>query len=233
MRFLKIIGMKHSGSTMCMNIFKYLYTELGYDADNGIGKDHSPSFMDPYDTRYIMTVRDIRDAAISNFFRFYFPKDHDDAPRVVDIYGVGPFMRSMIGNIELYECGLNRLPIVFSYEEFKMDPVRCLRFVFFNVLGSVIEETIIHLVLKKVERDFEKPDLCKNLKIYHTMKNQYGKAELLMRDHNTSDGKMKKYKTFFSKTQHQYILQNRIIKSWLQENGYCDCGFQGQKCDST
>lgn len=224
--------MKHSGSTMCMHLFRYLCEMNGYTVIDScskkekdtkyaiVGKSHSASQNDPYGIQYIMTYRDVRDSSISNIFRFYFDKNHTDAKDVAHLYGVRIFLRSMIENIRLYYDGITYCPIFFCYEDYQADPLRYIFFVQAMLFKNHLKIEQAQTILEKLVKDYTSSNLTTNLKTYYEEKKKNSHAQLLMKDHNTANGKIGKYETFFSEKQNQLILQNRIIKSWLIENDY-------------
>jgi homoaconitase/3-isopropylmalate dehydratase large subunit len=109
---------------------------------------------------------------------------------------------------------------LFCYEEYQANPVRYIFFVQAMLFKTSLEIEQAETILGKLVKDYTSPDLIKNLKVYYEEKKKKSHAELLMKDHNTSNGKIRKYETFFSDQQNRFILKNRIIKSWLIENDY-------------
>lgn len=242
-RHFHVIGMKHSGSTLCFRLIQYLCRANGYvvpsldndtsesDSDSDsvcgtpvahVGKSHQApvtSSLSAIRIQYILTVRDVRDAAISNFFRFQFSKDHHLAKDIVNLYGTRPFEKSMMENIRLYQCGLLYMPVIFCYEEYQHDALRSLRLLQQLLFHHPLHDDELCIVLDNVNL-LNTPPLVKNLRVFYEEQNKGKQVPLLMDDHNTSNGAVKKYETFMSCRQHALILENRIIKCWLKENGY-------------
>lgn len=236
-----VIGMKHSGSTLCFRLIQSLCRSNGYSIPSSddlplsgdsppndlpvarVNKSHNAGTAASCGTgrkvQYILTVRDVRDAAISNFFRFHLSKDHPHAADIVNLYGTRPLERSMVENIRLYQRGLLHTPVIFCYEEYQRDPLRTLhglqRFLFHRPQSD--EE--LSRVIQSVQLS-NAPPLVKNLRVYYEEKNQGHHVPLLMHDHNTSHGAVKKYESFLSPRQHALVLENEMIKCWLKINGY-------------
>jgi len=212
---IKIVGMKHSGSTMCMHLIQILVRH--FNEKITVHKQHEHKFeSDPRPCHYILTVRDVRDTAMSNFFRFHMKKNDPMSADAVHLYGVLPFAHAMMENIRLFYQNMKCLPIIFCYEDFKTDPHRVIHFLIRELFGhEKIEGHVIDDFLKQLEDMRTKENLADNLKVYHQKK-----QPLLTKDHNTGDGVIGKYKNFFSASQMEIIfLYFPLIKNWFRDHG--------------
>ena len=173
----------------------------------------------------ILTIRDIRDTSISHFFRFFLDKEHEDANEAALLYGLNPFLKGMHENINIYMKLLPFADLIFHYEEYKMDPHRYIAILSQCVFPShpPLPAEKIQDIIDVVEAIPKNEKLLENLVDYHRQwKILKDQPPLLLRDHNTSNGKSKKYSTFFSQRQNEIIIENPKIKCWLQANGYIE-----------
>ena len=219
---LAVIGMKHSGSTLLHELMKRIVKLYPGFLPN-VHKYHIPPLYDP-DITYIMTIRDVRDTCISNFFRFYMEKEHvEDDGHVAEIYGMSLFMNNMLENISIHNYDVQLCSHIWVYEVYKSNPLRTMENLCLQVFGYV--ENDIETCIREAEEIKDTSELAENLKDYHDKKKKDRTCSLLLRDHDTSGGKFRKYEFFFTEYQKKYILQNDIIQEWLHDYGYLEKTF--------
>ena len=171
-------------------------------------------------TKFVTVVRDIRDSAISSFLRFHFNQSVNEKTNLekeVVKYGLNLFINSMHENIFLYEKSLEKDPFVFQYEKYKANKVEETTKLF-EFLGIKFEKEFVAKVIHFTENYPHDENLPIDLKDY-TMNNK-NLDYLLTNDHNTSNGKSQKWKTFFTKEQLDIIMEEPLIRSYLSEMNY-------------
>lgn len=239
---IAIIGQKHCGSTMVFNLVRAIYRKIGKKVNETSFTDHDDIDVfvtkyhdkkeEEYDdgtnnrkkikiTKYISTCRDIRDSAISSFFRFYYNQSVNqkrDIRTEVLKCGLNYFLNSMLENILLYEKSLKNDPYIFVYEHYKASPLAEVKKLLSFLQIHMNDDDIIEIICSN-ESYFSKEGLMKDLKDYSIQKEQ-SLDKLLTKDHNTSDGKIQKWKTFFDDEQLSIIMEEPLIVNYLKEFKY-------------
>lgn len=227
-----VVGMKHSGSTLLWNIIRLACNKLSVlnkDNENDpsklqLYKCHSISKAMEKNCHIITTIRDIRDTAISGFLRFYFQKsinEYKNMEEEIMKYGLTVFIEYMHENLNLFYDSLQSDDvIIFKYEDYKQQPVNYIQNIFTKI-GICPNEYFVQSVINEAERMKDNDSLHKNLDRYH-FSNEENPDKLLTKDHNTSGGKTKKYKDFFSPFQNEIILKDKRIRTFLEKYGYMD-----------
>lgn len=229
---LAIVGMKHSGSTMIFNILRIAYKKLGKLINENcndlnfsnviINKSHTVSekfIKENY--KLITTIRDVRDTSISGFYRFIFQQSINKKENIENEilkYGMTTFIDSMHENICLYYDSLNYSPIEFIYENYKNDPIESIQRLFesINIYNDI---DFVKSCIDEVNKIKDDENLLNNLTEW---KNDYEKSldKLLTKDHNTSNGSIKKYESFFNEKQNNLILEDPFIKNFLESKNF-------------
>lgn len=224
--------MKHSGSTMIFNVLRIAYKKLGKlinencndlnFSDVIINKSHtvSPIFINE-NYKLITTIRDVRDTSISGFYRFIFQQSINKKENIENEilkYGMTTFIDSMHENICLYYDSLNYSPIEFMYENYKNNPIESIQKLFesINIYNDI---DFVKSCIDEVNKIKDDENLLNNLTEW---KNDYEKNfdKLLTKDHNTSNGSIKKYETFFNEKQNNLILEDPFIKNFLESKNF-------------
>jgi hypothetical protein len=224
-----VVGMKHSGSTLLWNILRTAYKKLNILNENenesdkiNVHKSHTVPKMKDKKCHIITTIRDVRDTAISGFLRFYYQKSINEYKHMDEEilkYGLMTFIEYMHENLDLfYDSFQNHNVIIFKYEDYKKNPIHIIKNIF-DKLGIYSNESFIQLIINEAESIKDNDSLCKNLDEWH-FKNENDPNKLLTKDHNTSNGKTKKYIDFFSKEQNEIILQDKRIYNFLKKYDY-------------
>jgi len=232
---IAVVGMKHVGSTLLVNILRTAYRLLGRklndenkneDEEVIVTKSHTilPQWIEKH---YILitVIRDVRDASISGFLRFIYQqsinKDKSDETmkETIQKYGIQTFLDYMYHNLQLFYDSLEYNPIIFKYEEYKSQPISTVKKLF-TELNIYCSEPFLKEVIDIAESIKDKEDLYHNLHDWQVNCVDKKIDKLLTRDHNTSEGKTKKYKTFFSEEQNKIILKDPFVMEFLQEYNY-------------
>ena len=131
-------------------------------------------------------------------------------------YGLTTFIEYMHENLNLfYDSFQSNDAVIFKYEDYKKDPIQCIKNIFENI-GICSDEFFVQSVINEAEKIKDSDSLHKNLNQYHFHKEE-NPDKLLTKDHNTSDGKTKKYKDFFSPFQNDIILKDNRISAFLKK----------------
>jgi hypothetical protein len=204
---------------------------LSHEPKNIIHKTHE-FLKEIEDENYfvVLPLRDIRDCAISHFMRFqkdvYCNPKNDvdtqyDERRLVTMAGVHLFILQMLENIRLFNVwydNKNLKHYIFSYEKYKKDPHSYVS-TFLKSLSFPSDEEFVKNIVEKTETYRDRDDLPTNLDAYINMETKTYDL-LLTKDHNTSGGKINKFKSFFNEYENSLILENDTIYSFLKEWGY-------------
>ena len=242
---IAVVGMKHVGSTMVFNMIRIAYKLLEKKINNGsytekqefdifVTKSHEVEQFD-HDIscnheecenkkiqiqKFVTVVRDIRDSAISGFLRFHFNQSvnkKENLEKEVVKYGLNLFINSMHENILLYEKSLQKHPYVFQYEKYKANKIEE-AIKLFEFLGIKSDKEFVAKVIDITENYPQDENLPIDLKDY-TM-NDKNLDYLLTNDHNTSNGRSQKWKSFFTKEQLDIIMEEPLIRNYLCEMNY-------------
>ena len=174
----------------------------------------------------LLTVRDVRDTSISGFLRFIFQqsimsekeRQNVNWSKEVLRHGLNSFFRNMHENIRYFRKWNMHNPYVFVYERYKSDPIPQLKKLVEYLNIQDVTDNILQEAYDAVESYFEKKELCSNLEEYRLM--NPGSEYLATKDHNTSGGQIGKYETFFTVQQHDIILEDDIVRTFLEEMDY-------------
>jgi len=233
---IAVVGQKHCGSTMVFNIIRMAYKKMGErindgpttsleDVDVYIAKSHDVDMFEECNKiiKYITTCRDVRDCSISSFFRFYFNQSvnkKENIRKEILKCGLNFFLNSMYENILLYEKSLKKNPHVFVYEKYKQNPVAEIKklLIFLNIHDKISDKDLSEII-QSAESYFEKENLLKDLKGYQLNTDKTFDI-LLTKDHNTSGGQTRKWKSFFDPEQLDIIMADPIIVNYLKEFHY-------------
>lgn len=224
-----VVGMKHCGSTMIFNLLRIAYKAQGHDV-SFVDKRHAvPSKQISEDTKYVVPIRDPRDIAISGFLRFMYKTSLNgpctDPVAEITKFGLFTFINYMEENILLaYDAMVMPSTHLFRYEDLKANPVQETLRLFAYVGLPTDDEGLVAAALHETDTYFDRADLTNDLHEYHRRTAAQGsetcKDILLTRDHNTSGGQSKKYETFFTEAMNVEILENPIVRHFLDKFGY-------------
>jgi hypothetical protein len=242
---IAVVGMKHVGSTMVFNMIRIAYKLLEKKINDGnftekqefdiyVTKSHGiDSFnhhilcedeecnnISAHVKKFVTVVRDIRDSAISGFLRFHFNQSvnkKENLEKEIVKYGLNVFINSMHENILLYEKSLVKDPYVFQYEKYKENKIEE-AIKLFEFLEIKSDKEFVAKVVDITENLPQDENLPIDLKDY-TM-NEKKLDYLLTNDHNTSNGRSQKWKTFFTKEQLNIIMEEPLIRNYLCEMDY-------------
>lgn len=223
-----VVGMKHSGSTMIYNLLTFVL-EQKYkvsDIKKHVCKSHGFKQYDK-DVRIILTLRDVRDTCISGFMRFDYTQSLDsketlqktDFKKEVLKYGLYTFLHKMYENINYFNIWLSSDPIIIRYEDMQQDLKKNIHHLFID-LGIEHDDLFVQECINHVMKFRERDDLAHNLEEYHKIRENDTKIPLLTKDHDTSGGKIGKYKDFFTKEQLEIIHEDPVIVPFLLSQGY-------------
>ena len=242
---IAVVGMKHVGSTMVFNMIRIAYKLLEKKINDGnftekqefdiyVTKSHGiDSFnhhilcedeecnnISAHVKKFVTVIRDIRDSAISGFLRFHFNQSvnkKENLEKEIVKYGLNVFINSMHENILLYEKSLVKDPYVFQYEKYKENKIEE-AIKLFEFLEIKSDKEFVAKVVDITENLPQDENLPIDLKDY-TM-NDKKLDYLLTNDHNTSNGRSQKWKTFFTKEQLNIIMEEPLIRNYLREMNY-------------
>ena len=223
-----VVGMKHSGSTMIYNLL-FFVLEQKYkvsEPKNYIFKSHSFKKYDE-DVKIILTLRDVRDTCISGFLRFDYAQSLDpkeslqqvDFKKEVLKFGLFTFLHKMYENINYFNIWLSSDPIIVKYENMQKDMKGNIHRLFMD-LGIEHDELFVQECIDHVMEFKDRNDLAHNLDEYHKMRKDDIDVPLLTKDHDTSGGKIGKYKDFFTREQLEIIHEDPVIVPFLSLHGY-------------
>jgi hypothetical protein len=229
---IAVIGMKHVGSTMVFNMIRIAYRLLGKHINETgildkkcevfITKSHDIDDVKVQMHKYVTVVRDIRDSAISGFLRFVVQKSIHPTINIkkeIVKYGLNIFLHFMIENIYLYEKSLLLEPYVFRYEAYKCDRLGETKKLF-DFLGiPYTNDEFLSNIISLTEKFVHNETLPLDLKDY-MVNSSRGLDELLTKDHNTSDGKIGKWKTVFDHEHLDILYEEPLVRDFLSEHGY-------------
>ena len=242
---IAVVGMKHVGSTMVFNMIRIAYKLLEKKINDGnftekqefdiyVTKSHGiDSFnhhilcedeecnnISAHVKKFVTVIRDIRDSAISGFLRFHFNQSvnkKENLEKEIVKYGLNVFINSMHENILLYEKSLVKDPYIFQYEKYKENKIEE-AIKLFEFLEIKSDKNFVAKVVDITENLPQDENLPIDLKDY-TM-NDKKLDYLLTNDHNTSNGRSQKWKTFFTKEQLNIIMEEPLIRNYLREMNY-------------
>ena len=242
---IAVVGMKHVGSTMVFNMIRIAYKLLEKKINDGkytekqdfdilVTKSHDVEIFDNdafceddnckecrVDVKkFVTVVRDIRDSAISGFLRFHFNQsvnEKENLEKEVVKYGLNLFINSMHENILLYEKSLLKDPYIFQYEKYKENKLQEV-IKLFEFLDIQCDSEFVAKVVDIAENYPQDENLPIDLKDYNMKEKSLD--YLLTNDHNTSNGKSKKWKKFFTEEQLNIFMEEPLIRNYLSEMSY-------------
>lgn len=226
MRKLAIVGMKHSGSTMIYNLLKHVLEKK--NIPHILHKSHKFLNFDP-DVDIICTFRDIRDVSISGFYRFIYNQSlHNNkkinAQEEIHKFGLYTFLERMHDSISYYNIwkSSGKVKLFIRYEDFKTDLKNQIQFVLEQLDFKNIDLDFVNECLQHIEEFPKQNHLAMDLHDYfnRTFKQNDETIPLLTKDHNTSNGKIGKYKDFFKKYQLKIIYKDPIVFDFLTSHNY-------------
>lgn len=136
--------------------------------------------------------------------------------------GMNYFLKSMHENVMWYEKSLITDPYVFRYEKYKANPVEETRRLLTHLQIDATDDAFVAQIIDLTENYVHDENLPINLTDYK--KRVYEKESkldyLLTKDHNTSNGRMQKWRDFFTEDQKNLILCEPILRDFFLENGY-------------
>ncbi len=230
MKILLVAGPSQSGSTLLFNMLRILlqmskhkvdscwytlYKEGIYDenADYLIVKCHYFDEELCNDSSYIfLPLRDFRDSALSTNKRYNNLNNEMD------------FENFIIQEIDQYESWSLYADYVFKYEEYIKDKINHI-FEIIYVLNLNENNINITLLLKELDdlhngKNCPSTDILPNEDYNTLMKDELYKKTLMTKSHNTSNGKIYKYKTDMSKELIDHLNKNKRIRNFLTDHGY-------------
>lgn len=231
---IAIVGMKHVGSTLLTNILREAYKKLGFKlndlCEHGeeeviITKCHhvtSQFIKDDY--TLITTIRDVRDVSISGFLRFKYQQsiqdtNSGDLSKEILLFGMNDFLEYMHQNLHLYYDSLEYKPIIFKYEDYKSNPIIAIRKIFEKLDIYTGEEFLLDII-SNAESIKDDSNLPENLQKWQQSDRKGNVGLLLTKDHNTSNGRIKKFEKFFTPEQNEIICNDLFINEYLKYNDY-------------
>ena len=129
------------------------------------------------------------------------------------------FLNYMHENLNLfYDSIQNNDAIIFKYEDYKKDSIQYMQQIF-KEIGLCCDKFFVQSVVCEAEEMIKDDSLHKNLYQYE-FKQEEDPNRLLTKDHNTSNGKTKKYRDFFSNFQNDIILKDKRIRRFLEKYGF-------------
>ena len=215
-----IAGMAQSGSTRLYNCIIKIYEQLNYQIKCGFySQIKQPKFdmnkinifkihhytrnIDPTDFDYIiLPIRDVRDSSISTIMRHNLSLN------------VNTVIKESEDNIKLLNEWIDYADCIAKYEEFNENFIKKL----LNDLKLNLNNEQINTILLELNNMHN----SKTIVTKNTWDDIEFQKTLLSQSHNTSGGKSKKYKTFFTYKENQEILNNENIKNFLQKYNYIE-----------
>jgi hypothetical protein len=209
------------GSTRLFNLIRLIHEELGHtvlscwnwsDGDDNkqkydvvISKIHdiNTTKMNLEETIILLPYRDLRDTVISAQIRW--PDLFNTFDKLIQRCHVNI---NFFNDTLQYQYNL----VLCKYEEYTLDQVTYIC----KKIKIDISEDKLKIIMKEID-DMHKSDTI--IKVDNKKDETFNKT-LLSQAHNTSNGKSKKYLTYFTKEENENLLKDNKIYNWLKEYNY-------------
>ncbi|MBA43118.1 MAG: hypothetical protein CMF62_03800 [Magnetococcales bacterium] len=230
MKIISVVGPTQSGSTLLFNLIRFILQNF-YVIDSCWVESFKKGEYDKnceylivkahgYDQELknksdliFLPIRDFRDSAISHAKRF--GNNSDVYKKNNNKFNVKFYMKNIKDNIELFSKWKEYSNYIFNYEEYTKNNKKIIDEICHKFSLNLNQDQIDTVLKKSVELH-----KSKNIVKVDDPNNILYKKTLISQSHNSSGGKINKYKKYFHNKINKLFLNDNKIKAFFKSNKY-------------